>query len=121
MYAVLLWVNTTYCLILGLLLILNQGIFVPNPEPGIFSWVRTLGFSFLPLGTLSLIMMIFKSRDVYLVGFTILSIFHMGMTVAQTLNFMSAFASLSFVLAHGLLAAGMILASARIAGRTHKG
>lgn len=120
MYSSVLWINSFFCLIVGGLLVLNPSFFVPTGDPLVLMWLRLIGFGFLPMAFLSFLMLIIKTKDVYLVGFSVLALFHLGMTAGQIWTFLDGLTSLSFLLAHGILGLIVCLIVVRLAESHHR-
>ena len=115
MYTVVLGINTLFCLLIGFLLAFNPALWSIKTDPLVTAWVRCLGFAYIPLGALSLILIFLKTKELYVTGFAVMAIFHMGLTVALSLNYLASFSTISPVLAHAVLAiaaiAGVLKAS----------
>ncbi|MEM6342805.1 MAG: hypothetical protein AAF927_02960 [Bacteroidota bacterium] len=107
---ILLAINTLFELVVGLILLFAPRLLLGEPSGSLDSWELTLSigrsfaFAALAMAALSGLMMRAKlTREIKIVGFGTLAVFHLGLTIAQTLNVLEGLSPIPVVIAHAVL------------------
>ncbi|MFK7921426.1 MAG: hypothetical protein AB8H47_05690 [Bacteroidia bacterium] len=107
---ILLAINTIFELVVGLIILFLPHLLLGESTGSIDSGELTLsvgrsyGFAAIAIAALSALMMSRKlTSELKFVGFGALAIFHLGLTIAQTINVLEGLSPIPLVVSHAVL------------------
>ncbi|MEL6591684.1 MAG: hypothetical protein AAFQ87_24535 [Bacteroidota bacterium] len=107
---ILLAINTVFELLVGLIMLFAPRLLLGESTGSADSWELTLsigrsfGFAAIAIACLSALMMVRRlTAEVKFVGLGTLTAFHLGLTIAMTLNVLDGLSPIPVVVAHAVL------------------
>ncbi|MEI6221708.1 MAG: hypothetical protein WCP97_02995 [bacterium] len=102
---IVLLANTVFEAGVGFVMIFIPTLFLNSTNELVFAVGRSLGFASASIAVLSFSMLLKKPNKTFLsMGFTTLTVFHVGLTVSQLINFVEWLSPLYMVIIHAVFA-----------------
>jgi hypothetical protein len=104
-HKIFLSLNTLFEAVIGVIMLAQPQILLPQPVELTLAVARMFGFAAIAISVLSLNMLIIKEfANSLLGGMITLFVFHLGLTIAQSLNVLQGYTPFPVVFIHGFLA-----------------